>query len=1710
MSWTRKCISLWLILNFLAIFVFPPSLVAEPFRDFREEDEQALKGYLNRATNMQDLDQWRSYVQSGLMSLKADWEDDAVQEIQYRQDRIREQDLDEGQEQEKRDALEAEYDTALSDWETKASRLIQEREAEFRVKQEKIEGLEISEQEYQEIIATAEATFENNPQLDLNGWENLVEGLNESLVQAFETDLESRIAKARDNIEPLDDSQIEALDQAIAKKEAEIRNEFDMREHFYLLKAKNRYIALKRADDLSAKAEAEAGSAEEVGDQAIQDAETQVEEQTVALLEQSEEALNSEEGSPDPLEYQSQVEEIISQGLQVFEEAEEDLFQDRLVWMEATKTSRAQTEEIWKEEHQKLKSTRDAWLEAVQTKIEEGRAKYAEKYHEFEENRAQAEADLQDYIDQERDRWNGSSEQLASMVRGGGAALLEAKEAHAYYQELLGLLGDSPTNNDRLRDFYIREGQEMKDSIARFESILLRAESELDGTLYSKDPSSGLLNDRRQFADELRDDLESLKADAFREEIGDWLSREENRTDYALYVRDIERDIRGNELFVERAQELQSSQDFNYQAMDSIEEMRELVAGLDKEYLEHGIEISRIINDIIKQKGGAEELWPNDVEEGSAQDQAAKDLREQALAAIKETITTEFFRNSLSEDSRLRELVLGKLEDGLYRQHITGNANDPYLMTDAEYEWEVLRRERDRQAQRLERARRVKHYADIAEKHGAGLEMAAVTDGRVQASKTKTDLLQLAYDVTAGEAGDLALQLQGMDPDADPAAYESLFEQLIQEQTDFELYAARGENLQASSDFISDVAGLDAETVPDADDVNDMLSDLGSLLSEFTGEDASAHPLIPFRNRLQSFRDEILSGNASTSTLANRWKALHGTAQALSLEMEKLAGEFNYSEERELIRTALSQPNLKQRNDALGDLKDDLESTTETLRLAEERLNESREAYKQARIDLEIQNSGEAQELIQIELRNAASALGAVMTQMKSVEDASDIPLQTQVESAKDDYFDTIREKNESAYYREQTRQALGLVEALNNTMQAAEALRTLQGSQDYPQEAPSPENVQSRAESILEIKDDFAKAASPTVSSALSSLQGRLDLLEYLQETIDDEDAEAEEKAHAEDQKERALADLEKDITRLQEVLKSTEESVRLALLKKLDRGPDESEVPTKDELENRSEELRDDMLEFAELVSGDLKQFLTNHRGESYSGMIASIDGDIATAVADATADGEDPDQNATVASLRIIKDWIIDRRDMIDAANEEPDSDDPTPTEKRWDALLAQLDRVEESSTYWLEFENSKPESSGDAWVSEFRSQREDLRDTLDSVLSAGDAGDGSLRDAFYNLSTEERQLLQGYSGIRTSNETYLRRDLSQIRDLIQRDLDQLDTDFETIFEREEAKNLARQIQKAQKELAEAHPEYAETQARINLLRTQLLEMQEEIDGAADATERANLEAKYASDMAVLEDRIEELQDIIAAAKPDVESRQAELRRLSAYLQELKQGKGASSQFMNAVSGFFEQQMKELSEDQQRRQILDQDQNENQDSLPVIEILGLALGVFVPDIRGDARKSGDTYLISDDFSSLGLTDVESIDDIASVLNEGLPGPVLEALSENLLDYASNPDNSGRLSEEMQAAIMMLQGHLIEVAAAREIIDMRDSSVEEIKDRADRMKQNSAHLQEMLPAWKDFEDQIMEALQNGASPSAILAILDSQENFELLEEEA
>ena len=1183
-----------------------------------------------------------------------------------------------------------------------------------------------------------------------------------------------------------------------------------------------------------------------------------------------------------------------------------------------------------------------------------------------------------------------------------------------------------------------------------------------------------------------------MDEDEFRSDLEDWLSEDINRTDYALYVRDIESDIRSNSLFVSRAEKLQGSEDFNYQAMDSIEEMRELVAGLDKEYLEHGIEISRLIKDIIKRKGGAEELWPEDVEEGSQQDLDAKALRDQALVEIKEAIENKFFAESTNEDSRLRDLILGKLEDGLYRQHITGNANDPYLMTDAEYEWEVLRRERDRQAQRLERARRVKHYADIAEKHGAGLEMAAVTDWRVQASKLKTDLLQLAYDVTAGEAGDLALQLQGMDPDADPAAYESLLDQLIQQQTDFELYSARGENLQSSSDFISDVADLDSETSPDADDLNDMLGELNALLTGFTGEDASAHPLIPFRDRLQSFRDDVLSGNATASTLANRWKALHGTAQALSLEMEKLAGEFNYSEERELIQTALNQPNLKQRKDALGDLKDDLEATTETLRLAEERLNESREAYKQARIDLEIQKSGNAEELIQIELRNAASALGSVMSQMKSVEDAADVPLATGSENASKEYYDTIGQRNQVTHQQSETEEALALVTALNNATNARQALQNLKGGTDYPAE------VDARAQAILAIKEDLTVSPGPAVAQAMQSIQARLDLLEDIQEIIDDEDTSEDDRQYQKDRKAQELRRLEKDLEELETGLISTEESVRLALLNRLGRKPAESEIPDAAELEDRADEIREDMLGMSAQVTFDLKQILESNEGNSYAEIIADVEDRLATV--------ETNGDEERAFGLRIVRDWIIDNRGTIEAASEVPDAQDPTPVAERWQALIEQAERLDDSSYYWTEFANERPTAATDSWVVEFREERTSLKDALDAVLSADES---SLEASFYELSVEQRKVLLGYSGIRSRNATYLRRDLDQIRTLITRDLDQLDTGYERIFEREEAKSLARRLQAKQQEFLEAHPEYSEYRDRVAILRSQLLEMQEEINEATDP-EKAELEAKYASDISVLEGRIQELQDVIDAAKPDVQSRQEEIRRLTAFLQELQQGKGSSSHFVSQVRDFFSEELRELQRDRQKRQIFSTDQTNTSGELPVVEVLGLALGIFEPDARGEARRDGDVFVISDDFESLGITDISEIDDIAVALNDSLPGSVLEALSENLVDYAQNPQTAGTLSEEMQTAIMMLQGHLVEVAAAREIIEMRDSSVEDIRDRADRMKENSAHLQQVLPAWKGFEDQIMEALQNGASPSAILAILDSQANFELLEEEA
>jgi len=84
------------------------------------------------------------------------------------------------------------------------------------------------------------------------------------------------------------------------------------------------------------------------------------------------------------------------------------------------------SEQVWKDQHQALKDARDAWLEELQAKIEEGRQEWRDRFAEFDESRALAEQELDRYMLEERARREAAISQLGDMVRGGGAALLEA------------------------------------------------------------------------------------------------------------------------------------------------------------------------------------------------------------------------------------------------------------------------------------------------------------------------------------------------------------------------------------------------------------------------------------------------------------------------------------------------------------------------------------------------------------------------------------------------------------------------------------------------------------------------------------------------------------------------------------------------------------------------------------------------------------------------------------------------------------------------------------------------------------------------------------------------------------------------------------------------------------------------------------------------------------------------------------------------------------------------------------------------------------------------------------------------------------------------------------------------------------------------------------------------------------------------------------
>ena len=374
----------------------PMDLIAQTYREYNDSRSNVDR-YFDRAERMGNEQDWQNYVELGIASERVQWEQEAYDTLMERVSDIEASAADQETKEAQVESEVAVFEAARADWEDEARQQQDEKRGEFLARQEAVAVAEVDQQEYFMIIAAAEAAVAANPAHTLTDWENAIATDHAALVAAFEVDLTTALDTARTNNAALTGDALASFENELDAIEAEIRKEFETRDNFYITRARNRYVAIQRGDDLNAKLAAESGSAEAVVDEIIAVTQDQLKAETSDALEL---ALTEADDLVSPAgaanfeaagtNWEARMEAVIDNGLKAWQQAEEDLYAKRLAWQQETDRSREEGNRIWQQQYDELISARDNWINEVQAQIQEGRDQWQAKLVEFQESRQQA------------------------------------------------------------------------------------------------------------------------------------------------------------------------------------------------------------------------------------------------------------------------------------------------------------------------------------------------------------------------------------------------------------------------------------------------------------------------------------------------------------------------------------------------------------------------------------------------------------------------------------------------------------------------------------------------------------------------------------------------------------------------------------------------------------------------------------------------------------------------------------------------------------------------------------------------------------------------------------------------------------------------------------------------------------------------------------------------------------------------------------------------------------------------------------------------------------------------------------------------------------------------------------------------------------------------------------------------------------------------
>ncbi|MBI3395111.1 MAG: hypothetical protein HY042_04695, partial [Spirochaetia bacterium] len=1657
----RLRVTAGLLIVFMAHAVlFPRGVFSQTLKTYEQRSKRDVESFMDRAHQMRDKDAWTNYVELGIATERAEWELEAREAVWQRYAEIGKEDAPADVKNLERAEAEAAYTDAQSDWEADArEHLIAERGSfTADLAKDSLVDIKISDQEYAEILAAAQDAVAGLSGLDLAVYDNAAAAKHDPLARRFLDGLGASLEKVRAGNVDLTGAEKQAFETQLSALEESIRSEFQIRDSFWMKRGRNQYVALKRADDVSARLAADQASADAIGNAVIQEAELSLEASTTDQLTSAQADIANLLSGAGALDanrsWQERMESLITAGMTRWEKAEEDLYADRVAWLSQTKLTRAEGVKIWQSSRDKLALARNAWLRAVQKQIAEGRAEWEKKTADFESARTAAEQELSAFVTGEQTRWDSNSKELGDLVNGGGAALLEAKDAYNYYDGLLklkGIPGPGASSEDvELYNFYEAQRAALAKSIGRFQSILAGAETSLRDTLHSEQPSTGLLTDKRVFFNAMeKEAILGLSESHFKSDLAARAAAQPE--EYLLYKRDFQDITDRNALFVSRTAELEDL--FVYQAALQIEDLRLLAGRLNQKYSEHAAEILAILNK----------------DRTSLPDDAAR------LAAAKEEIRLWFLSNG-NENARLKRQITSYLNDSTGGYYLTGNQNDPYLMTRAEFEWELLRRQRDAMAERLRRAEAVKRYADLAAMHEAGLELASVTREEVDAAAARSHIREISYHLLNG---DLPVnQLAQTDSSVRDAEYARL---LQTRGVNVSALLSREESISKELSLLTDMT---LAAPPSRDSASTLLERIDAYIAS-GAEAAGASALTGIRAKLADFLILYDSGAAS-AVVGARWSVLSGAVGDVRSQLSNLRAEYDFAglkAELEALKGAVAQAPLTSFQGTLSTMRASMQVTQTELSQARARLETARAAYGEALNDYNILRLGNADDVIKLELSQSSQSLAAILNRMTDIEKIPGFESSTLFTGLADaslakrlEYLNAVGQNDQARSDLKSASTTLAAVQGLEASKHRTAALGALLSAQGNLQ-GKAPEELVD----ILTGAPDIVQKGTGANEESLTSTPAVLRILAALSS----QKAALKSKRDALDQvnKELALADtgqaaLAEKAALLTGAILELEESIRRDARNLVDAIHFE-------------EEARREEVFFLLGVTAGSKPVSTPEL----------VQEKLDTAWADP---GTLTSQERTSMQWSVVRAWIMGNKTVIESLNAEPGTKDTRSTDEKWNEFIKRTGDLASDTAFFREFQSRIPVGPSSSWAVNFTNVRSALLEGIHGALSGNDS---SLLTFWQDLSPDQRALIRRYGDV---NAMDLRGSIVRVESAVRADITAVPYAYRSLFYREQAYTASKTLEQISPVLAGRTQELEQSMSEERLLTADRATMQGALDALLPGDPQIQVLSSRMSDIDI---RIEILRGKSRDLRALIDDLESQYRNAVNTLKECSR-EGSSSVLLGFTAARMDTaslRSEALTAAQLDMRLSVRDGGPDAPRITAVEQIKGILGFYDTDAQGMIVKtSTGNAVISQEFSALGFTETNFE---AKIMGGGLKGDDLFRWAVRLQTWASDNVKSGSAAPEVRAAAELVETSILDYLAAEAYIKYRDMPEQDLRALAKAQIEEAAVLAGRLARVADLEAHMrslfQNAEQNGSDPvPGLLLLLGDAETVRLLKD--